>query len=162
MQVTNGGRGVHVREVKGVERLKSLPKEWCAFTNLELATGIGRSRELDVIMVTDHMIFLVDLKDWSGTIESDSGNWLHNGRDTGPSPVAKIHSNVKDVLRLLTTQLKSRPESKNSPIPKIVGVVVITGKANLSKIAATERSSVFEIDDFLKTLGSEKLRRVGS
>jgi hypothetical protein len=159
MQVTNGGRGVHVREVKGIERLKSLPKDRYAFTNLELATGIGRSRELDVIMVTDHMIFLVDLKDWSGAIESDSGNWLHNGRDTGPSPVAKIHSNVKDVLRLLTTQLKSRPESKNSPIPKIVGVVVITGKANLLGIAATESSSVFEIDDFLKTLGSEKARR---
>jgi hypothetical protein len=80
MQVTNGGRGVHVREVKGVERLKSLPKDWYAFTNLELATGLGRSREVDVILVTDHMIFLVDLKDWSGTIESDSGNWLHNGR----------------------------------------------------------------------------------
>ncbi|KJC58417.1 hypothetical protein UP10_26150 [Bradyrhizobium sp. LTSPM299] len=159
MQVTNGGRGVHAREVKGVERLKSLPKDWYAFTNLELATGLGRSRELDVILVTDHMIFLVDLKDWSGSIESDSGNWLHNGRDTGPSPVAKIHSNVKDVLRLLTTQLKSRPDSKSAPVPKIVGVVVITGKANLSKIAGTERSSVFEIDEFLKTLASEKARR---
>ena len=107
-------------------------------------------------MVTDHMIFLVDLKDWSGTIESDLGNWLHNGRDTGPSPVAKIYSNVKDVLRLLTTHLRS---SKGCPIPKIVEVVVITGKAKLSGIAATERSSVFEIDDFLKTLGSENLRR---
>jgi serine/threonine protein kinase len=159
MQVTNCGRGIHAREVKGVERLKTLPKDWYAFTNLELATGIGRSRELDVIMVTDHMIFLVDLKDWSGTIQSDSGNWLHNGRDTGPSPVSKIHGNVKDVLRLLTTQLRSRPDSKSSPIPKIVGVVVITGKANLSGIAPTERSSVLEIDDFLKTLGSEKARR---
>jgi hypothetical protein len=75
-----------------------------AFTNLELATGIGRSRELDLIMMTDHLSFLVNLKDWSGTIESDSRNWLHNGCDTGPSPVAKIHSNVKDVLCLLTTQ----------------------------------------------------------
>lgn len=159
MQVRNCGRGVHVREVKGVEYLKTLPKGWFAFTNLELATGIGRSREIDVIMVTDHMIFLIDLKDWSGTIESDSGNWLHNGRDTGPSPVAKIHSNVKDVLRLLTAQLRSQPESKKAPIPKVIGVIVITGKADLSGIAATERSSVFEIDDFLKKLGSEKARR---
>lgn len=159
MQVTNGGRGVHTREVRGVERFKSLPKDWYAFTNLELATGIGRSRELDVIIVTDHMIFLVDLKDLSGKIESDSGNWLHDGRDIGASPVAKIHSNVKDVLRLLTTHLRSRPESKKSPIPKIVGLVVITGKANLSQIAGTERSSVFEIEDLLKTLGSEKPRR---
>src|SRR5947209_7377553 len=142
MQVTNCGRGVHVREVSGVDRLKTLPKSWYAFTNLELATGIGRSRELDVIIVTDHMIFLVDLKDWSGKIESDAGHWLHNGRDTGSSPVAKIHGNVKDVLRLLTPQLRSRPESRTSPIPKIVGVVVITRNANLSGIAATEKNSV--------------------
>lgn len=159
MQVTNCGRGVHVREVKGVDRLKTLPRSWYAFTNLELAVGFGRSRELDVIMVTDHMIFLVDIKDWSGKIETDSGNWLHNGRDTGPSPVAKIHSNVKDVLRLLTKELKSRPETRSAPIPKIVGVVVITGNANLSEIAAAERGSVFEIDAFLKTLASEKARR---
>ncbi|MBN9497231.1 MAG: AAA family ATPase [Alphaproteobacteria bacterium] len=156
MQVTIGGRGLHAREVKGVERLKSLPKDWYAFTNLELATRIGRSRELDVIIVADRMIFLIDLKDWSGTIESDSGNWLHNGRDTGPSPVAKIHSNVKDVLQLLARQLKSRPESKALAIPKIVGVVVVTGTADLGGISETERGSVFEIDDFLKTLGSER------
>jgi hypothetical protein len=90
MQITNCGRGVHSREVKGVGRLKSLPKDWYAFTNLELATGIGRSREFDVIIISDHRIFLVDLKDWSGNIESDAGHWLHNGRDTGTSPVAKI------------------------------------------------------------------------
>lgn len=159
MQIINCGRGVHVREVKGVGRLKTLPKDWYAFTNLELATGIGRSRELDVIIVADHMIFLVDLKDWSGKIESDAGHWLHNGRDTGSSPVAKIHGNVKDVLRLLSAQLRSRPESRGSPTPKIVGVVVITGNANTSGIAATEKSGVFEIEDFLKILSSDKTRR---
>jgi Nuclease-related domain len=90
MQITNCGGGVHSREVEGVGRLKSLPKDWYAFTNLELATGIGRWRELDVIIISDHRIFLVDLKDWSGNIESDAGHWLHNGRDTGTSPVAKI------------------------------------------------------------------------
>lgn len=159
MQVTNCGRGVHVREVTGVERLKSLPRDWYAFTNLELATGIGRSRELDVVMVTDHLIFIIDLKDWSGRIESESGHWLHNGRDTGPSPVAKIHSNVKDVLRLLTRELRSRPESAGAPIPKIVGVVVLTGNGTLTGITTAERSSVFHIEDFLKTVSSEKARR---
>lgn len=159
MQVTNCGRGVHVREVKGIDRLKTLPGSWYAFTNLELATRIGRSRELDVIMVTGHMIFLVDLKDWSGKIESDSGNWLHNGRDTGPSPVAKIHSNVKDVWRLLSAELGSRPESRDAPVPKIVGVVVITGGADVSGITAAERDSVFAIDKFVKILNSEQARR---
>ena len=159
MQIINCGRGVHAREAKGIGRLKSLPNGWYAFTNLDLATGIGRSREIDVIMVSEDRIFLIDLKDWHGKIESREGNWFHNGRDTGPSPVGKIHGNVKDVLRLLTNQLRSRPESKTSQIPKLIGVVVITGKADLAGIAATERNSVFAIEDFIGGLSTDKVRR---
>jgi hypothetical protein len=32
--------------------------------------------------------------------------------------------------------MRSRPESKTSPIPKIVGVVVITGKANRANVSS--------------------------
>lgn len=74
MQITNCGRGVHKREVKGVERLRKLPSDWYAFTNLDLALGPGRSREIDVVVVADDRIFLIDLKDWDGCVESDSGN----------------------------------------------------------------------------------------
>jgi hypothetical protein len=51
------------------------------------------------------------------------------------------------------------PSRSPSRLPKIVGVVVITGNASLSGIAATEKSTVFEIEDFLKILSSEKTRR---
>ncbi len=37
MQVTNGGRGVHAREVKGIERLKSLPKDVGALNRMRSA-----------------------------------------------------------------------------------------------------------------------------
>src|SRR5689334_4703956 len=97
MQITNCGRGVHKREVKGAERLKHLPPQWYAFTNLDLATGVGRSREIDAIIVADDRIFLVDLKDWSGAIESAGGRWKHNGRDAGASPVHKVHQSAKDI-----------------------------------------------------------------
>ncbi|QDY99442.1 NERD domain-containing protein [Nitratireductor mangrovi] len=76
MQVTNCGRGVHTREVKGLERLKKeLPPSWYAFTNLDLTLGLGKSREIDVIIVSDHRIFFVDIKDWNGKIENRDGRW---------------------------------------------------------------------------------------
>nr|MBP9753786.1 NERD domain-containing protein [Phenylobacterium sp.] len=106
MQITNCGRGVHKREVVGIERLRRLPSDWYGFTNLDLATGPGRSREIDLVLVAEDRIFLIDLKDWHGRIDSDNGNWLHNGRDTGPSPVGKIHQNAKDVGYLLTEHVK--------------------------------------------------------
>jgi Nuclease-related domain len=61
MQITNCGRGVHQREIKGVDLLrKALPSQWYAFTNLDIALGPGKAREIDLIIVSDRRIFLID------------------------------------------------------------------------------------------------------
>ncbi|MBP7818062.1 MAG: NERD domain-containing protein [Phenylobacterium sp.] len=147
MQITNCGRGVHKREVVGIERLRRLPSDWYGFTNLDLATGPGRSREIDLVLVAEDRIFLIDLKDWHGRIDSDNGNWLHNGRDTGPSPVGKIHQNAKDVGYLLTEHVKRH--MRGTLAPRVVGLIVITGNSDLSGIAGTERGSVFTDENFI-------------
>ncbi len=150
MQITNCGLGVHRREVRGVNGLRKLPADWYAFTNLDLAIGAGRSREIDVILAAEDRIFLIDLKDWSGRIESSGGNWLHNGNDTGGSPVGKIHQNAKEVARLLARHL--RRFTKGITPPRVVGLVVITGQADLSQIAETEVGSVVTLASFLNTV----------
>lgn len=81
MQIFNCDRGVHKREVVGIDKLRTLPAAWYAFTNLDLALGPGKSRELDVIMVVEDRILLLDLKDWAGKIESQGGRWLHRRVD---------------------------------------------------------------------------------
>ena len=59
MKITNAGRGVHKREIKGIERFRTdLPADWYAFTNLDLVLGVGRAREIDVVIVSDRRIFL--------------------------------------------------------------------------------------------------------
>jgi hypothetical protein len=155
MQITNCGRGVHKREVVGIERLRKLPAAWYAFTNLDLATGAGRSREIDVVIVADDRIFLVDLKDWHGTIASEGGHWLHNNRDTGPTPVAKIHQNAKDLGYLLAEHVRKYAKG---PVPKVVGLVVITGVADLSQIAETEIGSVLTVEDFIAATSTPSAR----
>lgn len=147
MQFTTCGRGVHIREVVGIERLRRLPNEWYGFTNLDLATGRGRSREIDLVLVSEDRIFLIDLKDWHGRIESEGGRWLHNGVDTGPSPVAKIHHNAKAVGYLLSDHIKRH--MKGEVVPRVVGLVVVTGKADLRGIVETEQGSVFYDEDFI-------------
>lgn len=147
MQITACGRGVHIREVVGLDRLRKLPNDWYGFTNLDLATGRGRSREIDLVMVAEDRIFLIDLKDWHGRIESDGGNWLHNGRDTGPSPVGKIHQNAKDVWQLLTQHLNRH--MKGEIVPRVAGLVIISGKADLSGISETEKASVLTDEEFI-------------
>jgi len=112
MIITNCGRGIHKREIVGVAKLQKLPSQWYAYTNLDLAMAPGKSREIDVIMVVDDRIFLIDLKDWGGVIESQGGRWLHNGRDCGASPVGKIHQNAKDIAFLLGNHLRKQAKGK--------------------------------------------------
>lgn len=82
MLITSCGRGVHQRELKGVDYLStSLPDAWYGFSNLDLVLDLGRAREVDLVIVADHRIFLVDLKDWYGEIESRDGRWFLNGVD---------------------------------------------------------------------------------
>ena len=150
MKITNAGRGVHKREIKGIERFRTdLPADWYAFTNLDLVLGVGRAREIDVVIVSDRRIFLIDLKDWYGKISSVDGRWQLNGIDRDPSPVAKIAGITRDILPLLSTEFKKRPDTKDLPLPRIEGLVVLTGKADRTDIAETEKAKVLTADEFL-------------
>jgi len=160
MQITNYGRGVHKREIKGVERIKlELPRLWYGFSNLDVVLGPGKSREIDLILVSDLRIFLVDLKDWHGRIEADNGRWRQDGKDRGPSPVAKIVGNARDIAILLGDTLKKRPETRSEPVPSIEGLVVMTGTADCSGITGAERQKVISLDDFIKILKDEQKQR---
>lgn len=159
MQVTNCGRGIHCREIKGIERLKSaLPNNWYSFTNLELIIGPGQSREVDVVLVADDRIFLIDLKDWSGKIESANGDWIQNGENRGPSPVPKISNNARELGIILGEDLRRR-KGKSAIVPRVFGLVVITGnRADFSGISAIEAASVLRLDDFVKAVTSVRAR----
>src|SRR5258707_9347433 len=114
MDIRNQGKGVHEREIPGLEKLRALlPREWYGFTNLELATGPGQSREIDLVMITEDRVLLVDLKEWNGRIIAEDGRWIHKGRDMGPSPVEKIRSNARKVAEVLKAHLRDR--AKASP-----------------------------------------------
>ena len=134
--------------------LAGLPPHWYAYTNLDLANAPGSSREIDVIMVVDDRILVVDLKDWRGPIESRDGNWFNGGRDHGPSPVAKISNNARDIYLQLKAHLQRHAKGGKAMVPKVQGLVVLTQATDLSGIAETEVRNVMSIADFTATLKS--------
>ncbi|WP_287267166.1 AAA domain-containing protein [Mesorhizobium sp.] len=160
MQITNCGRGVHKREIKGIDRFKKdLPPQWYGFTNLDVVLGAGKSREVDLIVVADHRIFLVDIKDWHGRIEARDGRWFQNGVDRDSSPVAKINDIVRDVWKLLTDTLKKHPSTKGAPVPNVQGLVVLTGSADRSGIEGSERAKVLTADEFIALVSNPQKQR---
>jgi hypothetical protein len=160
MRITPCGQGIHRREITGITKLKdSLPPKWYGFSNLEIAVGPGRGREIDVVIVAEDRIFLIDLKDWHGKIESENGHWLQNGTDRGTSPVTKIIQNTRDVHTLLSGDLKKRKETREIRCPLVQGLVLITtNDADWSHVAATEKNSVRHIDYFIRKVSNVKSR----
>lgn len=163
MKIVNKGRGVHARELAGIERLRDeLPDSWIAFTNLELAIAGGRGREIDVIMVIEDRIIVVDLKDWRGPIVSDGGDW-RQGNISERSPVEKILGNKRELSIRLRDFLQDEAKRKgkhpqSADIPGVFGFVVLTSCKDRSKIAATEQPSVYSIEPFIKMLRNKQQR----
>jgi serine/threonine protein kinase len=155
MRIKNAGRGIHQREIVGVDKLKSLPSEWYAFTNLELYLSAGETRENDVFAVIEDRILLIDLKDWNGKIEGDQGGWFHNNRAM-PSPVEKVRSNARKLAEVLRRYVREQSKKNGHAgrinTPFVQGCVVVTGNATLSGIGANDRPSVFAVDELVNQL----------
>jgi len=113
MKIINCGSGIHSREVKGVEKLQSLPANWVAYTNVDLISGPHKTCEIDVILITPDRIMLIDLKDWRGAITSQNGRWEQNGRDVCKSPVYKMLQNVRDTIPSFSAHFKKHSKGRS-------------------------------------------------
>src|SRR5579859_186893 len=167
MRISISGKGIHRREVAGVEKLRGLPKSWYAFTNLELIQPGSMPHQIDVVIVLDDRILIVDLKDWHGRITSDGEHWLQNDRVVDTSPVKKILDNARTMAALLSGYL-SKEAARNDrrfnrwELPLIEGCVVLTGRCDTSKLPDSEKSRVFPIEEFCRFIqdSGERNRRL--
>lgn len=134
MKIVNCGRGVHQREVDGLEKLRGLPDSWVAFTNLDLALPGKGLREIDLIMVLDDRVLLVDLKDWKGPISSRDASWFNGTKDCGRSPVQKLGDHTRAISTLLkgflTEQARKEGLAAKLPVPLVDAAVVLTRTAD--------------------------------
>jgi serine/threonine protein kinase len=158
--IVNCGSGLHPREVKCAQILnEKLPSGWYGYSNLDLVLGRGNTREVDLVIISDHYIFVIDVKDWYGKIESLNGNWIQNGQDRGASPVKKIVEIQRKIYEKLQGQMKSRKETRNLPVPKVHGLVLMSGEADYSSISEMEASGIFDLNHFVRIAnGKGKLR----
>jgi len=167
MRINISGKGIHRREVSGIEKLRVLPASWYAFTNLELIQPGSMPRQIDIVIVLDDRILIVDLKDWHGRITSDGDHWLQNDRVVDTSPVNKILENARIMAGLLAGYLSKEAARNNIrfnrwELPLIEGCVVLTGRCDISKLPDLEKHRVFLIDEFCRFIqdSGERHRRL--
>lgn len=84
------GDAVGPGEKLTAERLEAeLPPSWVIICN-KVVTGRNQPRrEVDFIVVGDNSLFVIDEKNWHGTIRGDDKGWVRRGGDSDYSPISK-------------------------------------------------------------------------
>lgn len=151
-----GGNGLHKSEVRAVERMeKELRDSWFSYASLLVVDNQG-SMDIDLLIITHDRLLLVELKEWSGKLESLDGQWYINGKRRSKSPyeTKRVHA-----LRL-TNILQQELEHKLGYYPLVEAHVVLCGSATPELLTSTEKRYVHTLEEFIKIREASDYERI--
>ncbi|MBO8203059.1 BREX system serine/threonine kinase PglW [Streptomyces smyrnaeus] len=98
-------------ERRGLETIREkLPDNdpWRAWSNFTFTAHSGHVREVDLLVVAPGGVYLIELKDWHGSLESRNGTWLQtqpSGRQvTHGNPLHLANKKAKELAALLAQE----------------------------------------------------------
>ena len=77
------------------------PSDWTVLHSLEIPDSRGRLFEVDLVVVTPHMIYVIDVKGTFGRIDVQGSRWMPAGRSPFHTPLPKLRENAKRLKGLL-------------------------------------------------------------
>ncbi|WP_204103049.1 MULTISPECIES: protein kinase [Spirulina sp. CCY15215] len=95
------GEFVNQSERDAIAYLRNhLSEEYTLFTNLELRQGV-EIFEIDLIIISPHCVFIVDIKNWHGSIEIIGNYWHQDRYQPIFSPLKKVRRHTKILSTLI-------------------------------------------------------------
>ncbi|MFC7968164.1 BREX system serine/threonine kinase PglW [Streptomyces cinereoruber] len=95
-------------ERRGLEAIRSqLPDAdpWRAWSNFTFTANTGHVREVDLLVVAPGGMFMIELKDWHGSVASENGTWVQTtpGGHRRPhgNPLHLVNKKAKELATLL-------------------------------------------------------------
>ena len=150
-------------ERRGLEAIREkLPDAdpWRAWSNFTFTANTGHVREVDLLVVAPGGVYLVELKDWHGSVESRNGTWLQTharraGRSPHGNPLHLVNKKAKELAGLLRQNRASGCGSSRrsaSPTPRCA-----------YRLPAHDQNGVYtvaELVDMLKRPPRDERRRI--
>lgn len=97
------GEAVNDAERRVIAHLRDhAPDDWTVLHSVEIPHG-SRLFEVDLVVVTGHAVYVIDVKGTRGRIEVDGSRWYPARRAPFRSPVPKLQSHAKQLKTILET-----------------------------------------------------------
>ncbi|MGW9399188.1 methylation-associated defense system protein kinase MAD6 [Streptomyces sp. NPDC055642] len=97
------GEAVNDAERRVIAHLRDhAPDDWTVLHSVEIPHG-NRLFEVDLVVITGHGVYVIDVKGTRGRIEVDGSYWYPARRAPFHSPVPKLQSHAKQLKTILET-----------------------------------------------------------
>ncbi|MEV7120569.1 methylation-associated defense system protein kinase MAD6 [Kitasatospora griseola] len=97
------GEAVNDAERRVIAHLRDhAPDDWTVLHSVEIPHR-DRLFEVDLVVVTGHAVYVIDVKGTRGRIEADGSHWYPAQRAPFRSPVPKLQSHAKQLKTILET-----------------------------------------------------------
>ncbi|WP_221337927.1 BREX system serine/threonine kinase PglW [Kutzneria kofuensis] len=141
-------------ERRGLEAIRDrLPDSdpWRAWSNFTFTAGTGHVREVDLLVVAPGGVYLVELKDWHGTVESHNGGWLQTqpgGRQISHgNPLHFANKKARELGDLLR-----QATPRDVLAPWVSEAVCFTDSSLQIRLPANEQRGVYTIGQLVDML----------
>lgn len=105
------------------------------------------SFQSDFLVISDFVIFVIEVKNWSGSIEIDEiGNCITNG-EFRSNPISQNNRHVNDIRKFLLKNF-------DIDIP-IIPITVFTSKAHIINISNEYKEKIVNFDDLNRTISDK-------
>ncbi|MCQ4043248.1 BREX system serine/threonine kinase PglW [Streptantibioticus rubrisoli] len=141
-------------ERRGLEAIRDkLPdaEPWRAWSNFTFTASTGHVREVDLLVVAPGGVYLIELKDWHGSVESRNGSWLQ----TRPGGQQLSHSNPLHLANKKARELGDllrQATPHGMPAPWVSEAVCFTDSSLRIRLPAHDQQGVYTINELVAML----------
>ncbi|GJF32543.1 protein kinase [Kitasatospora sp. NE20-6] len=125
---------------------------WRAWSNFTFTAHSGHVREVDLLMVAPAGVFLIELKDWHGSVAGGGRDWIQ----TTPGGTSRRHSNPLHLSNQKAKELAGLLQSAVGTRPRIwVGeAVCFTDERLRLQLPAADLNGVFTVRQLAEMLAT--------
>ncbi|MBT2452729.1 BREX system serine/threonine kinase PglW [Streptomyces sp. ISL-43] len=150
-------------EHRGLEAIREpLPDSdpWRAWSNFTFTANTGHVREVDLLVVAPGGVFMIELKDWHGSVTSENGTWVQ----TTPSGHRRPHGNPLHLVNKKAKELAGLL-GQNGKRVWVGEAVCFTDDALRVRLPAHDQNGVHtvaELLDLLRQPPRDERRRINA
>jgi serine/threonine protein kinase len=148
-------------ERRGLESIRGMlpdAEPWYAWSNFTFTANTGHVREVDLLVVAPSGAYMVELKDWHGSLTSENGTWVQ----TTPSGVRRPHGNVLHLVNKKSKELAGLL-AQNGKRVWVGEAVCFTADSLRIRLPQNDQNGVYTVSqlvEMLKKPPTDERRRI--